>query len=748
MGKRLILFSSLLFMSVIVSLSSFGFSTPNITNFTYPHGYVKTYTPINISASVTDNETLETVITEFVSPFIKYYNMTNVEGDIYLTNFTPNLTTAYIFRIFANNTAGENSTSEWGYFSSVVIKNVTVYVTVVPACCGSYALFYVPEEVVQNQTIAIFAFFTNCGNLIENETTSFTIKNSTGQKVGVFMGSDEPGYVIYDQETLQSLEEQFHWAVWYSEGLPLGNYTAIVHTDYSSIYDSTNETFAWSELKDQADCSDVKANHANCTNITWSGCSYEYGDSITITTTNITDLDSINLSSDISENMTENSTIYEGKKTIGESNYTAFVFNMSNCDDYCFVCLSLDRNITSSECAFEGSTMPSNKYTVESISPDGYGVIIREVTQKCDYKVKYYDCFVNESIDFANCTVDHGCGGYAEMNKTFEIVKSIGEPEPKPTPEPEPTPQPTPEPKPKPEPKGGEGAQTAEQMKEGEIKIVINPIESRVDGYQEEWNPIVFNVTNVGTTEVKNVTLVPFVPEGWFGQNATVSYINISQTLNRTIFVKPSSSVSPGIYAIPVKAMLGNQTLDLNYFWMKVLPGRNLTRLEIAEFPQIIGFESLKNYTIAILVKNSGKLPLHNITIKMENVEQCINSQSYQTGTLNSDEIKSFDIFLRTNIGPKTCHGMIIAGSAEKAYAFAPIVVKVRAPRASISNMAITPILIFFITLALILILKYRKKQKKVSLKTVDEIFLLLFFIDILLIIYLVLWLFGLVSLI
>ena len=59
MGKRLILFSSLLFMSVIVSLSSFGFSTPNITNFTYPHGYVKTYTPINISASVTDNETLE-----------------------------------------------------------------------------------------------------------------------------------------------------------------------------------------------------------------------------------------------------------------------------------------------------------------------------------------------------------------------------------------------------------------------------------------------------------------------------------------------------------------------------------------------------------------------------------------------------------------------------------------------------------------------------------------------------------------
>ena len=194
--------------------------------------------------------------------------------------------------------------------------------------------------------------------------------------------------------------------------------------------------------------------------------------------------------------------------------------------------------------------------------------------------------------------------------------------------------------------------------------------------------------------------------------------------------------------------MLGNQTLDLNYFWMKVLPGRNLTRLEIAEFPQIIGFESLKNYTIAILVKNSGKLPLHNITIKMENVEQCINSQSYQTGTLNSEEVKSFDIFLRTNIGPKTCHGMIIAGSAEKAYAFAPIVVKVRAPRASISNMAITPILIFFITLALILILKYRKKQKKVSLKTVDEIFLLLFFIDILLIIYLVLWLFGLVSLI
>lgn len=218
--------------------------------------------------------------------------------------------------------------------------------------------------------------------------------------------------------------------------------------------------------------------------------------------------------------------------------------------------------------------------------------------------------------------------------------------------------------------------------------------------------------------------------------------------MNRTIFVNPSTRVSPGIYAIPVKAMLGNQTLDLNYFWMKVLPGRNLTRLEIVEFPQVLGLESLKNYTIAILLKNAGKLPLHNITIRIENVEQCIEAQSYVTGNLSSNETKSFDFFLRTKIGPKTCPGMLIVGSDEKAYAFAPITIKVMAPFAFIPQLAITPILILLITITLILILKYRKKQKRLSLRTIDEIFLALLFIDIVLLIYVFLWFLGFVSLI
>lgn len=743
MDKKLI--SSLpisLFIAIIifVGMSGIVFSTPNITDFTYPSGYVKIYSQINISANVTDNETLEDVITEFVSPTVEYYNMTNIGGDIYLLNFTPTNMTAYIFRIFANNTLGENSTSEWGYFTSVEMRNVTINVTVAPTCCGAYSLFWVPEEVVQNQTIAIFAFFRNCGNLVENETTSFTIKNSAGQRVGLFMGSDDPGYVSSEQETVDSLEDQFHWGVWYSEGLPLGNYTAIVHTNYSSTYDVKNETFTWSELKAGANCTDVENNHANCTNITWSGCTYEYGESIEILTPNVTDPATVNLSSSISGNMTPNSTIYEGDKKIGESNYTGFVFNMSSCDYYCFLCISLDRNITDSECAYEGDTIESNGYNVESVANNGQKATVREVTENCDYKMRIYDCFVNESTDFANCTVYYGCGGYAEMNKTFEIVESIGEPEPEPEPQPEPEPEP--------EPTTGAGAEMGEQMKEGEIKIVITPVEPEVEGYQEEWNPVIFNVTNVGTLEIENITLVPFVPDGWSAQNATVSYINISQTLNRTIFVNPSTRVSPGIYAIPVKAMLGNQTLDLNYFWMKVLPGRNLTRLEIVEFPQVLGLESLKNYTIAILLKNAGKLPLHNITIRIENVEQCIEAQSYVTGNLSSNETKSFDFFLRTKIGPKTCPGMLIVGSDEKAYAFAPITIKVMAPFAFIPQLAITPILILLITITLILILKYRKKQKRLSLRTIDEIFLALLFIDIVLLIYVFLWFLGFVSLI
>jgi len=156
----------------------------------------------------------------------------------------------------------------------------------------------------------------------------------------------------------------------------------------------------------------------------------------------------------------------------------------------------------------------------------------------------------------------------------------------------------------------------------------------------------------------------------------------------------------------------------------------------------------MKNYTIAILLKNSGKLPLHNITIRMENVEQCIDMQSYTTGNLTANQTSSFNIYIRSKVGPKTCPGMLIVGSAEKAYAFAPITIKVSAPFAFIPKLAITPFLILFITITLMLILKYRKKQKRLNLRTIDEIFLALLFIDIILFIYVFLWVLGYVSLI
>jgi len=308
-------------------------------------------------------------------------------------------------------------------------------------------------------------------------------------------------------------------------------------------------------------------------------------------------------------------------------------------------------------------------------------------------------------------------------------------PQPYPVTQPQPQPRPTPREIPKEKP--------VEKLAEGVIKIVLRPLNQTVYGYQEEWTPVMFEIENVGSTPVTNITILPILPEGWEVKEALVSFLNVSEKVNRTVFIKPSYLISPAKYAVPTKALYKNKTLDITYFWFIVLPGRNLTRIEIVESPLIIGLDSNKNFSIPVLIKNAGIKPLTGIFLRLENVEQCIEWQSSSTGTLENGEVKNFYIFVKTKTGPAKCSATLIVGSNEKAYAFAPMKIDVLPPPLLFISLPFSAMIGIVSMIILFIELHRMKKGAEVKLGIV-----LPFLVLIALAIYFVLWYLKIVPLV
>ncbi len=761
-GNKIILIISIIFIEMLLSLV--GFSHPNITNVENSNT-VLVGTNVSIYATVVDNATDTKVYLNFIYPINETYEMTKLDNTTYFLNYTPTEAKPYIFNITANSSSG-NSSSGLYYFRSVENVKIPINVEVVASCKASI-IIYCPSKqnnchyFVQNQTVPIFGFVENSGNVPINETTRMEVRNSNGTLTGWFMGGDQKG-MFSDNEVheLGLYEDQFFWGIWFTDTNPYGNYTVDIYTNVSSLFDRyhDNETTTLDELNttdknctiytEEVNTTDNTTNTTKTENVTYAYCYYintttcssvPSGEAATIVTNQT--------SNKTVDGMYENSTAYYGTGLINGKVYNVYTFRMSGCSDYCYACTSEDQSInTSTECNYESSVIPSTNQTVQHVDPNGQNVTFTGFSTECNYIKTVYNCTVNETTNETNCTVYKYCYSFSHVNSTFEIVERIGNINPinKTLPAPKPTPQPTPSPTPSPSPMPGMQETPGERPK---IKIVITPIKPNWEGYQEEYTPVIINVTNIGDAPVENITIAPILPDGWLYVNSTISFLNVSETVNRTIFLDPKYLITPATYAIPVKAFVNNTTADVNYFWFKVLPGRNMTKIKIVEMPEVVGLKSNTNTTIPILLKNIGKVPLHNITFRLENAERCVKGISYNSGALQINETGSFSMILASKTGPQVCNATLIVGTKEGAYAFAPIVIKVSPPFAFFKvKWPITAILIFLLTLILFVMLRHEKKKKKED-RNFGKVFITLLIIDILLIIYVLLWVFGFVPL-
>ncbi len=278
-------------------------------------------------------------------------------------------------------------------------------------------------------------------------------------------------------------------------------------------------------------------------------------------------------------------------------------------------------------------------------------------------------------------------------------------PSPVPQPEPEPTPTPTPVPVPTPEP-------VTEFEPDRQMILSIKPLNWTLQTYQGSAIPVMFEITNLGNTTIENLILDAVHFEGWEYGAAEIAKLEAGETVNRTIVITPAKDANPGYYVLPVRGIVNDtETLDIAFFQLHVIEGASKARLKILEFSNVLELDQSTDTFIPVLLKNTGTIDLHNITIELQNLDDCITGTEFFNYALKVNETGVAYFKITTAKEPKTCKGSIIISSDEGAFVFSTFRLTIKPPAPMIPADYTTYILLGLYALVLTVYALYRRKQ-------------------------------------
>ncbi len=344
------------------------------------------------------------------------------------------------------------------------------------------------------------------------------------------------------------------------------------------------------------------------------------------------------------------------------------------------------------------------------------------------------------AYDFQSLNESYVPGFFVLVKRPTNVTKvPHPHPNPQPRPVPKPVPKPVPQPLPKPKPKP-------------KVRIVLIPLKTNYTVYQGQMIPTYFKVKNIGNITAYNITLVPVLPsKEWKTSKAFVDILKPHASVKRTVMIKPGINTQPGLYVIPVKAMIGKDVVALAYISIHVLYGKWYAKLKILEAPQELDIIEGNNISVPILLKNVGHRTLHNVTLKFENIENCLSFQKSGNYVLRVNETKSAKILIGAKNKPSKCKSILIVSSKEQAYAFAFVnIVVLPHPPLLPLNWKYAPWFSLFWTMILIVYTIIRKKAIKHGYvrrsKAARIIVYTLLLGELGIIIYAILWVFGYIT--
>lgn len=246
---------------------------------------------------------------------------------------------------------------------------------------------------------------------------------------------------------------------------------------------------------------------------------------------------------------------------------------------------------------------------------------------------------------------------------------------------------------------------------------------------KNRFQEVSLGIENFHNRSVQNVNLVPRVNDlegDWDTRSATLASVAPGQDLNASVFLSPSENVPAGDYRIPVMAQLTTgRALDVEYINFRVTEQIFRPNLSIKEVPRLINLERNSSSTIPLLVENTGSQALTNISLEVQNIDDCGSITSEQVDELAPNSSANIQLELEAGKQITECQTLFVASSDEGAYSFADVRVEVNPVEGFIPSEFRVPLIASVWTIMLLLYALLTRRYDLDSL-TVKLPFLLL----------------------
>lgn len=315
-----------------------------------------------------------------------------------------------------------------------------------------------------------------------------------------------------------------------------------------------------------------------------------------------------------------------------------------------------------------------------------------------------YEDFQANKQDFSDKTgkLTHG---YAWIEKNFTdfsifVPYGLNITAPQPVPQPQPTPTPTP----------SRIIGKAEEAIPPKLNLTLHTYEITIQ--QGETKEIGFNLTNEGKVDVFNALVLALVRKGWVTAGVHFDAIRVGETKISKFYLKVYENEIPGIYYIPVKAMLkeNNVTVDVEILKVKVIPRQRVAKIDILEILPYLSLAEYSKIPISILVENTGDYDLHDLRLTIEGAEKCIEKVEGEYD-LKKGEKKSLTFIIYTKGAGEKCTGVYVFKSKEGTVGMYPVIIKIR-PKTLVEIIKIFPIIYIIWTLFTIFTIYKRLKKR------------------------------------
>lgn len=644
----------------------------------------------NVSGNLTLNE--ETDSMTLVESEDPYYS--------FEANVSSNQSGTNLYEVNISDEGGRYDTATGSFTVYDTLQNTEVTVKVAPDCSSQLDFFLLPGdgEIVRNKTGIFVEIISNSGNVESNITVEYLdvwFEDQNPYSRGELKGNGNESETLIEEYAGEKysnilITEAITYFKLFNANYQLGNYSA--HSEITSECQEAgpkNESVDKEEINETYNCDSLSGNFS-CFRVTTVSQSYVAAE---VDSTNLTD-GGPNVSS------VESDDPRQGNITLNDTELDAYVYNSSSTLGYDYACLTDNSTVEEDvECDYEGERIPEYTTEVTDIDYDADNATFTRQERQPDLLNTTLDC---ESVDNETALCDYTLKFFEQFKifGNFEIVTAIGEtggvnqtgnqstnqtvpedinqtgnqstnetvpdpdrPEPGNSPQPGQTPEPEPRPEPRPEP-------------DPVVRVDLNSLQERYTARKGQFVAATFNVSNIGNTDLEDVNLIPQTDQiypSWNYRAASVTELSVNETVQREVFIQPSNSTATGEYVVPVEASTDGEQLDLDYFELKVLPTIFEPEVRIQEAPGSVNLRVNSSRSIPVLVRNTGKTNLSEVSANLQNFEDCGSYTMDSVTSLRINDSSTLRLNLETGSRSQQCNTTLVVSTGGGAYAFSNI---------------------------------------------------------------------------